>query len=527
MPDNALPQDLAASAAGPPFSPATLVAPEPRYSPKRWLALAVTLLAVLMDMVDATVINVALPSLREDLHASSTQLEWSVAGYTLAFAAGMIAGGRLGDRYGRRLIFMVGLAAFTVTSALAGLANGPDMLIATRVLQGASAALMVPQVLAMVQVEFPKAEQPKAMSMYGMTFALGGLGGPLLGGVLLDADLFGEGWRPIFYVNVPIGLLGLLGAWLLARESRREDAPGADLTGTLIVTAGLVALLYPLVEGRTLDWPWWTVVLMLLCPVILFLFHRYEQGVVRRGRAPLIDPDLFRFRGAVGGLLVAVVFFGGTAYTLVLTVHLQTGIGYSPLHTALSMIPFTVGVGAGSGFAPQLMVLGRRLVAAGSFVMAVGMTVVLLTIDRYGSGLHSWQLIPGLVISGFGMAMVAGTLVNIVLAKVPREHSGPASSLVNTTIQVGVAAGVALIGTVYFGQLEDGHSPVRSAEVGLWVVVGLYVLSAAVAFVLPAGRVEPIDETAEEATAGVRVDAAGPGGSEVPEPAARPSVRQP
>lgn len=485
----------------------------PGYSPRRWAALAVTLLAVLMDMVDATVINVALPSLRADLHASSTQLEWSVAGYTLAFAAGMVTGGRLGDRYGRRLVFMTGLAAFTVTSALAGLANGPETLIAARVLQGASAALMVPQVLAMVQVEFPRAEQPRAMSLYGMTFAVGGLGGPLLGGVLLDADLLGAGWRPIFYVNVPIGLLGLLGAWLLARESRREDAPGPDLPGTVLVTAGLVALLYPLVEGRALGWPWWTVALMLLCPAVLVLFHRYERGVARRGAVPLIDPDLFRLRGAVGGLLVAAVFFCGTAYTLVLTVHLQTGLGYSPLHTALSTVPFTVGVGAGSGLGPRLMVLGRRLVAAGSLVMAAGMALVLAAIGRYGHGLRSWQLAPGLAVAGFGMAMVAGTLVTIVLAKVPPRHSGPASSLVNTTIQVGVAAGVALVGTVYFGQLDGGRSPVRSAEVGLWLVVGLYVLSAAAAFALPAGRVEPTDEPPGAPAGAVPADAAGAGGA--------------
>jgi EmrB/QacA subfamily drug resistance transporter len=461
-----------------------------QYSPVRWIALAVTLLAVLMDMVDSTVINVALPALRRQLHASSTQLEWSVAGYTLAFAAGMITGGRLGDRYGRRRIFMVGLAGFAVTSALAGAATGPGMLIAARVLQGACAALMVPQVLAMVQVEFPRAEQPRAMAMYGMTFAVGGLGGPLVGGLLLDADLFGLGWRPIFYVNVPIGIAGLVGAAFLARESRAEEAASADLPGTVIATAALVTLLYPLMEGRTLDWPWWSIALMAACPALLWLFARYERGVVRRGATPLIDPELFRHRGAVGGLLVAVVFFAGTGYTLVLTVHLQTGVGYSPLHTALSMIPFTVGVGLGSGVAPQLMVHGRKLVIAGSLVMAAGMGLVLGAVRRYGTGLHSWQLIPCLVIAGVGMAMVAGTLVNIVLAKVPTRHSGAASSLVNTTIQVGVAAGVALVGTVYFGRLDGGHGATSSAVAGLLVVVGLFVLSAAVALVLPGGRVQ-------------------------------------
>jgi EmrB/QacA subfamily drug resistance transporter len=475
------------------MSPNVVQPQVPRYSPRRQAALVVALLAVLMDMVDSTVINVALPSLARDLHASSTQLEWSVAGYTLAFASGMIAGGRLGDRYGRKSVFMVGLAAFTATSALAGLATGPGLLIAARVLQGASASLMVPQVLAMVQVEFPKAEQPKAMSIYGMTFAVGGLGGPLLGGVLLDANLFGWGWRPIFYINVPLGIAGLVGAAMLMRESRSERVTDVDLAGTAISTAALVALLYPLVEGRKLGWPWWTIVLMLACPAVFWLFTRYERRIAGRGGSPMLDPEVFRQRAAIGGLAVAGVFFCGMAYTLVLTVHLQTGLGYSPLHTALSLIPFTVGIGAGSGIAPRLMVLGRGVVMIGAMVTALGMALVAGAIERYGVGLQTWQLIPGLAVGGFGMAMVAGTLVNIVLAKVPPRHSGAASSLVNTTIQVGVATGVALVGTVYFGQLDTGHPPVHAATVGMLVIVGLYVLSGISALVVPGGRVEPAE----------------------------------
>jgi MFS family permease len=369
------------------------------------------------------------------------------------------------------------------------------MLIAARVLQGGCAALMVPQVLAMVQVEFPRQEQPTAMSAYGMTFAVGGLGGPLVGGVLLDANLFNLDWRPIFFVNVPIGIAAFLGTALLARESRVEHAASADLPGTVIVTAGLLALLYPLVEGRTLGWPWWTIALIAACPVLLWLFSRYERRMARRGQAPLIHPSLFRHRGAVGGLLVALVFFGGTAYTLVLTVHLQSGIGFSALRTALSMIPFTVGVGAGSGVAPRLMPLGRRVVILGSIVMGCGMALVLAALGRYGLGLHPWQLIPGLLVAGFGMAMVAGTLVSIVLAKVPEHDSGAASSLVNTTIQVGVAAGVALVGTVFFGQLDGGHGSVHAAEAGMYLVIGLYALSAIVALVLPPGRLPATSPT--------------------------------
>jgi EmrB/QacA subfamily drug resistance transporter len=471
--------------------------PETLYRPQRWAALAVTLLAVLIDMVDSTVINVALPWIQRDLHASSAQLEWSIAGYTLAFAATMITGGRLGDRYGRRRVFQLGLAGFTVTSMLAGLANGPQLLIAARILQGTSAALMVPQVLAMLQIEFPRTERPRAMALYGMTFALGGLGGPLLGGILLDADLFGLGWRPIFFVNVPIGVAAFIGAAVLTRESRAAQAATADVRGTAIATAGLLALLYPLVEGRALDWPWWSIALMVACPPLLWLFIRYERAVAARGQLPLIDPALLRHRGALGGLLVSVLFFAGTAYTLVLTVHLQTGAGYSPLRTAVTMIPFTVGVGVGSAIAPRLMPMGRRIVIAGALIMAAGMGLILIAVHRYGLGLHPWQLLPGMVIAGLGMAMVAGTLMTIVLATIPRPYAGAASSLINTTIQVGVAAGVALVGTVYFGQLDGGHHAVPSATAGLLVVIGLYVLAALLALILPPGRVTVIEDSAD------------------------------
>ena len=400
----------------------------------------------------------------------------------------MIAGGRAGDRYGRRRMFLTGLVCFIVFSALAGLAVNPGMLIAARVLQGASAAIMVPQVLAMIQVEFPRAEQPKAMSAYGMTFAAGGLGGPLIGGLLLNANVFGWDWRPIFYVNVVIGIPSLVGAWLLMRESRSPRTVSVDLPGTAIATAGLVALLYPLVEGRALGWPWWTFALMASCVPIYMLFWAYERAVARRGLLPMIDPGVFRQHSVVGGLLVATLFFAGTAYTLVLTVHLQTGVGYSPLHTALSLIPFTVGLGVGSGLAPRMVVLGRRVVLIGSLVIAAGMGLVTVAIARYGTGLHTWQLILGLLVGGFGMAMVAGTLVNLVLARVPPRQAGPASSLVNTAIQVGIAFGIALVGTIYFGQLDTGRGPVPSATVAMLIVVGLYVLAGCAALILPPGR---------------------------------------
>ncbi|MFJ8980659.1 MFS transporter [Streptomyces sp. NPDC102282] len=462
-----------------------------------------TLFAVFMDMVDNSVLNVALPAVQDDLGASSAQLEWSVAGYTLAFAAAMITGARLGDQFGRRRVYLIGLGAFVFMSALAGAAVDAQMLIVFRVLQGAAAAVMVPQVLAMLQVDFPRSERPQAMSLYGMSLALGGVGGPLLGGVLLQADLFGLGWRPLFFINVPVGLVALAAAYRLTRESRADSRESFDLRGTLLATVALVSLLYPLIQGREMGWPWWTFALMAACPVFLWLFARYERRVADRGESPIIDPDLLRHRGSVGGLLVAVLFFCGTAYQVVLTIHLQTSEGYSPLRTAVALTTFTVGVGIGSAFAPRLMPLGRRVVLMGCAVIAVGTGIVAWTVDRYAGSLEWWHLVPGMIVSGVGLAMVAGTLLTIVLATMPKSASGAASSLVNTAIQVGVATGVAVVGTVYFTLLEDGHHPVGSAVAGLLTVVGLYVLAGLVALVLPPGRVD-MSETESDDTDGNR-----------------------
>jgi len=222
----------------------------------------------------------------------------------------------------------------------------------------------------------------------------------------------------------------------------------------------------------------------------------HERLLRRRGGFPLIDPGVFRHRGAVGGLLVSVMFFAGNGYTLVLTMYLQAGLGYSPLRTAMSMVPFAVGLAIGSFFAPRLMVLGRRLVIYGALTMAAGMAMILAATRAGGTALDPWQLMPGLMVAGLGMSMVAGTLIVIVLAKVPPEYSGSASSLVNTSIQIGIAAGVALVGTVYFGQLDAGVLPVRAASVGLSAVVALYVLSAGAALVLPNGRVGQLEDLA-------------------------------
>jgi MFS family permease len=227
---------------------------------------------------------------------------------------------------------------------------------------------------------------------------------------------------------------------------------------------------------------------MAACPLVLWLFVQYERTVVARQGSPLVDPAMLRERPVIGGLTVAVLFFAGAAYPVVLTVHLQSTVGFSPLHAALTMVPAAVGVGLFSPFATRLRQLGRPLAMTGCLVLVAGMSVTTATVGHYGRNLHSWQLIPGLLISGAGMSMASGVLIATVLAKTPGRHVGSASGLVSTALQVGAALGVAVIGTVYFGLLDEGHPPVRSAVIGLLVVTGLFLLAAPATLILPAGR---------------------------------------
>jgi EmrB/QacA subfamily drug resistance transporter len=459
-------------------------------NPRRWAALAVALLATFMDILDTTVVLVALPSIQRGLQVGASTLQWTVAAYTLAFALLLITGGRLGDSYGRKRVFLVGLAGFTVASVLTGAAQSAAMLVGSRALQGAMAALMVPQVLSFVQVEFPAAERARAFAVYGMTFALGGVSGPLLGGLLTQADLFGLGWRPIFLINLPVGLLAFAGASALLRESRATRPPRLDPVGAVLVSAGLLALLYPLVQGHDLGWPLWTLALMAASVPILALFAAWERRKTRRDGSPLVELGLFRHRGVVGGLLIALLFFAGAGYSFVITLYLQDWLGFDPLGAALAFLPFSLGVVAGSGAAMQLVPrLGRRIVTGGGLVMALGVALLIAAVHRYGDGLHGWQLAPGMLVAGLGIAMVSTTLVTIVLARVPGRDAGSASGVVNTTLQVGLAAGVAAVGTLFFTLLDHGVGVAAATQRSLWLEIGLFLASALLSFLLPAGPV--------------------------------------
>jgi EmrB/QacA subfamily drug resistance transporter len=438
-----------------------------RLDPRRWLALGVVLIAVFMQLMDISIVNVAIPSIQRDLDASYSQVQWVLAGYQLAFAVVLITGGRLGDIYGRKRLFLIGVSGFTIASALCGFAQSPAMLVGSRILQGAMGALMFPQALAVTQVEFPQRERGAAFGVTGAVIGLATISGPLLGGLLIAGNLFGLDWRPIFLVNLPLGVLAVAAALVLLRESKAEGALRLDPGGVAIVSVALLMLAYPLVEGRDLGWPAWTFLLMAASLPVFAAFALYERRKTRRDNSPLVVPGLFGERAFVSGLLLNLVFFSGVAaFFLTFSLFLQIGLGFTALHSGLTTIPFSVGTAVGSAVSVRLAPrLGRSILSLGCLLLVAGMLAVIATISRYGEHIHSWQLLPSLVICGLGLGLTIPPLINVILAGISGRNAGSASGVLTTTQQVGGALGVAIIGVIFFGLLSSQAQPTLAAVV--------------------------------------------------------------
>ncbi|MFC4498712.1 MULTISPECIES: MFS transporter [Streptomyces] len=433
---------------------------------RRWFALAIVMTAAFMDLVDVTIVNIAIPSIERDAGASVGQIQWITAGYALAFAAGLITGGRLGDIHGRKRLFLLGIAGFTLASALCGFAANPEMLVASRLLQGAMAALMVPQVLAIVHATFPAHERGKVFGLFGAVVGLGAVSGPLLGALLTEWNLFGLEWRPIFLINLPVGIAGLILGSRFITESRAPKALKLDLVGVALVTLGLLMLLYPLTRGRELGWPLWGYMSMTSAVAVFGALVAYERRKGARDGSPLIELSLFRVRSFAAGILIQTVFgLGLGIFFLVWTLYLQTGLGWSPLRAGLTGVPFSLAVSTAAGLSVQKLVprFGRRVLQAGALAMAAGVLLYLWESDRYGLGITSWQMTLPLVVMGIGMGLIVAPLTDAVLSEVPREHAGSASGLVNTVQQMGNALGLGLVSVVFFGQIADRLTP---TEVG-------------------------------------------------------------
>ncbi|WP_171075112.1 MFS transporter [Nonomuraea basaltis] len=459
--------------------------PQPR--DRRWLGLFFLLLAGVMDLVDATVVNIALPAIREDLSASYADMQWISSGYALAFALTLVTGGRLGDIAGRRRLFLIGAAGFVVASLLCGLAPDPETLIAARLLQGIMAGAMVPQILAIMTVTFGPEERGKAFALFAGMATVATVGGPPLGAFLTEADVLGLGWRAIFLVNLPLGIMAIAGAVTCVRESRSSQRLGLDWIGMIIATAAVFLLIFPLVQGRELGWPVWTFVALAAAVPTLIGFVLYER---RRTGSPLVEMSLFRVRSFVGGTLIYLIFMAGIiAYYFVLMVYLQVGLGFTVLAAGLTILPFAVGTPVGAGIAPGLIAkIGRNAILTGAILLALAMGGVILAVRTAGTEVGFWHLAPALLLGGIGMGMVVTPLFDFVLSEVPGEHAGSASGVLNAFQQIGAATGVAVIGVVFFslvGPRATAESFTDAIQWTLAIQAAIFLVVAALVMLLP------------------------------------------
>ncbi|WP_329367365.1 MFS transporter [Streptomyces sp. NBC_01483] len=481
---------------------------------RRWFALAIVMTAAFMDLVDVTIVNIAIPSIQRDEGASFGQIQWITAGYALAFAAGLITGGRLGDIHGRKRLFLIGIGGFTIASALCGFAANPEMLVASRILQGGMAALMVPQVLSIVHATFPAHERGKVFGLFGAIVGLGAVSGPLLGALLTEWNLFGLEWRPIFLINLPVGIAALILGRRFISESKAPKALKLDLVGVALVTLGLLMLLYPLTRGRELGWPLWGYVSMGGALLVFAALVAYEKRKAARDGSPLVELSLFKVKSFAAGIAVQTVFGVGLGiFFLVWTLYMQVGLGWRPLRAGLTGVPFSIAVSAAAGMSVQLLVprFGRKVLQAGALIMAVGVLLYIWESERYGLSIASWQMALPLVVMGAGMGFIVAPLTDAVLSEVPREHSGSASGLINTVQQMGNALGLGLVSVVFFGQIGDhltraqvGPAFVDGFQHALGWVVAVMVAIFLLMFALPKRPAQHVEGAGEDTPLGDR-----------------------
>jgi EmrB/QacA subfamily drug resistance transporter len=451
----------------------------------RWAALPVLLAGAFMVVLDFFIVNVALPSIATELGAGESSLEWVVAGYGLAFAAFLITSGRLGDGLGRRRVYAVGLALFTVASAACGVAPSPTTLVFARVAQGVAGAIVMPQVLAIVGVTYRGPDYVRAVSIYGVVLGLAAVGGQVIGGALVESDLLGLGWRSCFLINVPVGVVALAFTHRLVPETRAEQASRLDVVGATTLALGLTAILLPLIEGRQLDWPLWTWLSLALSPVLIGGFLARQRRLSRDGLDPLLELSLFRERAFSAGLVTQLCLACAQAsFFVYLALYLQLGRGLSPLEAGLVFTIIAVAYVAVSAPAPNLAQrYGRSVVALGGASLALGLAALAIAVAELGTGGSVLGLVPGLLLTGIGIGLCFTPLTSTVLANVAAARAGSASGAMSTTQQIGYALGVAVTGVIYFGAAGDGS--------GHAFMLALIQLAVVAAGIVAASRLLP------------------------------------
>jgi EmrB/QacA subfamily drug resistance transporter len=449
---------------------------------RHWLMLPVVLIAQFMVGFDLWSVNVAAPSMQKDLHVSDAALQLIVGGYAFMYASGMVTGGRLGDLFGYKRMFMVGVLGFAVVSLLCGLSGNEGELVVARLAQGLTGAVMVPQVLALITASYPPAERARALGWFGVTMGLAFVLGQVLGGALVEA----AGWRSIFLVNVPVGVLALIATARVVPHVLSERRPKLDPIGAIGVSAGIALILVPLTLGHDEGWPTWTWVAMALSLPVLAITLLWE----RHHKEPLIDLSLFAERAFSAGLVVTfgvVLMFGSFMYVLALL--LQEGLGNSPLRAGLMAVPLAVVFTAASILSPRVSArFGPRAITAGVFVAALGVLGLAFTGLRYGGHLNGWDLAPATMLIGAGQGTVLPSLIGAVLAHVSPGRAGSAAGLLTTSQQFGAAAGIAIIGAIFYASLS---SYTHGMEVAMVVDAIAMAVTGVISLLLPGRTARP------------------------------------
>jgi EmrB/QacA subfamily drug resistance transporter len=454
------------------------------------LVLAVVLAGTFVAVLDVAIVNVAIPSIRDDLHVGFGAVELVISIYTLTYGCLLVTGGRLGDMFGRKRMFIAGMLVFTGFSALCGAAPSIGVLVTGRALQGIGGALMFPQVVAIIQVSFSGQARTRALGIFGATTGMAAVVGQLVGGVLLSADLFGWTWRPVFLVNVPIGLVTAITAAVVLPGDHPDERTGLDWGGVALIAAGLLLLSVPLLEGQDAGWPPWMIACLIASLPTFALFAAYERRFAARGGSPLMRAGLFRNPGFAGGVPIGMCFVASYAgFLLLLAVYLQTGLGFSALRSGLVYTPAALGFFAGSLWAPRLVrLLGRQVLTAGYATAALGLLATAATVWSAGTSLAGWQLAPTLLIAGLGQGLGMSPLVGTIIAGLEPADAGAGAGVATTTLQVGNVLGVALGGLLFFTLVGTGHGELAYAHAyaeALPACAGLLVIAALLVRRLP------------------------------------------
>jgi len=425
-------------------------------SGRSWAPLTVLMFGTFMFVLDFFIVNVALPSIQQSLGAGESAIEWIVAGYGISTAVLLVTGGRLGDQFGRRRMFAIGMAVFVLTSAACALAPDPDVLVAARILQGVGAALMAPNILSILGVVYSGPDRVRAISIYGMVMGLAATSGQLIGGVLIRTDLAGLGWRAIFWINVPLGVAALLACPRFVPESRADRGSRFDLAGVALITACLVAVVLPLVDGRQAGWPAWSWIALAASVPLAIGFVAHQRRKADRGGVPLLNPRVFAAWPLRAGLITQTAFWcQQAACYLVLGLYLQQGRGLSALAAGGVFTFLAAGYLITSFQAPALTVrFGRQVIAVGAVLAAVGDVALYLATGHGGS--VAW-LFPGLVLLGAGQGLCITPLTTTVLSHADPATAGSVSGALSTAQQVGNSIGVAVTGLLFFGALSHGY----------------------------------------------------------------------